>query len=140
MGVHMKAMKYAGMAGCLSAWLALGGAVRAEEPAAVPAGAEKHQPGDSGETITVTGEIVDLACYIDHGAQGDKHRSCAQTCIESGLPVGIKTPDGKTYIVIGEHEPLNAKLAPLAAKTVTLKGKLARRDGLSMIANAEIVK
>ena len=91
-------------------------------------------------TVTVKGEVLDMACYIDHGAHGEKHAQCAATCIESGLPVGIKGEDGKTYLLIGEHKPLNKTLAEYAGKTITVKGKLATRDGINMIANAEIVK
>jgi len=90
--------------------------------------------------VTVKGEVLDMACYLDHGAKGEKHAQCAQTCIESGLPVGIKGEDGKTYLLIGEHKPLNKDLAPYADKTITVKGKLVSRDGINMIANAEIVK
>src|SRR5919109_1053998 len=79
----------------------------------------------SGQEVTVTGEVVDMSCYIDHGATGEKHAGCAKKCIASGLPVGIKANDGKTYLVIGDHKPANSELADLAAKTVTVKGKLA---------------
>jgi hypothetical protein len=102
--------------------------------------AEKKPAATSTETVTVTGEVLDMACYIDHGATGEKHASCAKTCIESGLPVGIKTADGKVYLVIGEHKPINKQLAQYAAKTITVKGKLVTRDGISMLANVEIVK
>jgi len=95
---------------------------------------------DAGSEVTVTGEVLDMACYLDHGAHGEKHAQCAATCIESGLPVGIKGEDGKTYLLIGEHKPLNKDLAKYAAKTITVKGKLVSRDGISMIENAEIVK
>jgi hypothetical protein len=57
-----------------------------------------------------------------------------------GLPVGIKASDGKTYLLIGEHKPINAELAPLAAKTVTVTGKAVSQDGMNMIENAQIVK
>ena len=92
------------------------------------------------ETVSVTGEVLDMACYLDHGARGEKHAECAKTCIESGLPVGIKTSEGKVYLLIGEHKPLNKELAAYAAKTITVKGKLVTRDGISMLANAEVVK
>lgn len=92
------------------------------------------------DSVTVTGEVLDMACYIDHNATGEKHASCAKTCIESGLPVGIKSADGKVYLVIGEHKPINKQLAQYAAKTITVKGKLVTRDGISMLANVEIVK
>ncbi|HTS19157.1 MAG TPA: hypothetical protein VMP11_16395 [Verrucomicrobiae bacterium] len=92
------------------------------------------------ETVTVKGEVLDMACYLDHGAHGEKHAQCAATCISSGLPVGIKGEDGKVYLLIGEHKPLNSELAPYAAKTITVKGKLVSRDGINMIENAEIQK
>ena len=101
--------------------------------------AEEHQH-QAGTEVTVKGEVLDMACYLDHGAHGEKHAECAATCIESGLPVGIKGEDGKTYLLIGEHKPLNKQLAQYAAKTITVKGKLVSRDGINMIANAEIQK
>jgi hypothetical protein len=92
------------------------------------------------ESRTVTGEVVDLMCYLDHGARGEKHESCAKKCIESGGPVGILTKDNQLYLVIGEHKPMNDKLANYAAKTITIKGKFVERDGMKMIENAEIEK
>lgn len=92
------------------------------------------------QMITVTGEVLDMACYIDHHAMGEKHASCARTCIESGLPVGIKADNGKTYLLIGEHKPINKLLTPYAAKTITVRGKAVSRDGFNMIENVEIVK
>ena len=94
----------------------------------------------SGQEVTITGEVLDMACYVDHGASGDKHADCAKKCISSGLPVGIKGNDGKTYLVIGDHKPLNSELADYAAKTVTIKGKLASRDGVNMLENAVVQK
>src|SRR5438067_890805 len=114
--------------------------------AAVPAIAhEGHEKaGDAaseqGKEVTVKGEVLDMACYIDHGATGAKHADCAKDCIAKGLPVGIKSDDGKTYLIIGEHKPLNAELADQAAKKITVKGKLTSSDGINMIENAEILK
>ena len=94
----------------------------------------------SAETKTIKGEVVDLMCYLDHGAKGEKHKGCARKCIESGGPVGLLTADDQLYLVIGEHQPMNKELAPLAAETVTLKGKVVQRNGMKMIENAELVK
>jgi len=102
--------------------------------------ARSVRAADADSTVTVKGEVVDMACYLDHGAHGEKHAECAATCIQSGLPVGIKGEDGKTYLLIGEHKPLNKTLAEYAGKTITVKGKLATRDGINMIENAEIQK
>jgi len=110
--------------------------------AAIPAVAHEGHDDGKGESkeVTVTGEVVDMACYIDHGATGEKHAECAKKCIASGLPVGLKTADGKTYLLIGEHKPMNSELVEYAAKKITVRGKLTTRDGFSMIENAEIVK
>jgi hypothetical protein len=91
------------------------------------------------KTTTITGEVVDLMCYLDHGAKGEKHKGCATKCIKSGGPVGLLTADDQLYLVVGDHQPVNDKLADQAAQTVTLKGKVVERNGMKMIENAELV-
>jgi len=88
---------------------------------------------------TLTGEIVDLMCYADHKAIGEEHAKCAATCIKGGGPVAILS-DGKTYLVVGDHKPMNDQLAEYAGKTITLKGKFVSNGGIPMLENAEIVK
>ena len=80
-----------------------------------------------------------MMCFVDHNATGDKHAACAAKCIKGGGPVGISS-EGKTYLVVGEHKPMNDQLAEYAGKTITLKGKVSQREGVLMLANAEIVK
>jgi hypothetical protein len=98
---------------------------------------------------TVTGEVIDIACYFENGSCGPKHADCAARCIASGLPVGIKAKDGKVYLLIGklippgpspapQHETLNAQLAPYAAKIVTVSGWIVVKQGLSVIEDAEV--
>lgn len=94
---------------------------------------------DASSSKTVTGEIVDLMCYADHNATGAAHAGCAAKCIKGNGPVGI-VENGKAYLVVGEHKPMNAELAEYAGKTITMKGKLAERGGISVLENAEIVK
>ena len=88
---------------------------------------------------TISGEIVDLMCYADHNATGEKHAKCAATCIKSGGPVAIVS-ENKAYLVVGDHKPMNDQLAEYAGKTITLKGKLASNGGIPVLENAEIVK
>lgn len=91
-------------------------------------------------TKEITGEVVDMMCYVDHNAIGEKHgASCGSKCIKGGGPVGIVS-DGKAYLVVGEHKPMNDQLADQCGKTITLKGKLAERGGIALLENAEIVK
>ena len=98
------------------------------------------QEKGSGATQTIKGEIVDLMCYLDHGAKGEKHKGCATKCIKSGGPVGLLTADDQVYLVIGDHAPMNDVLADKAAQTVSLKGKVVERNGMKMIENAELEK
>jgi len=103
--------------------------------------AQEHEHGgDTAASKEVTGEVVDMMCYVDHNAVGEKHgQACGAKCIKSGGPVGIVS-DGKAYLVVGEHKPMNDQLAEYCGKTVTLQGKMAERGGIAMIENAEIVK
>jgi hypothetical protein len=105
--------------------------------------AQEHEHGKQDLTAaaekSVTGEVVDLMCYIDHGAMGDKHSACGNKCIKGGGPVGIVEND-KAYLVVGEHKPINDELAGSCGKTVTIKGKVAERGGIAMLENAAIVK
>src|SRR5882724_4288154 len=105
--------------------------------------AEEHQHGkeksDAAAEKSVTGEIVDMMCYVDHNAIGEEHgKSCGAKCIKNGGPVGI-VEKGKAYLVVGEHKPMNDELADSCGKTITLKGKLAERGGIALLENAEIV-
>jgi hypothetical protein len=98
--------------------------------------ADEKAPAPKPQTLK--GEIVDLMCYIDHGAKGEKHKGCAEKCIKGGGPVGLLVGD-QLYLVVGDHQPMNEELAPKAAQTITLKGKVVERHGMKMIENAQIV-
>ena len=103
--------------------------------------AQEHEHGtDTAASKEVTGEIVDMMCYVDHNAVGEKHgQTCGAKCVKSGGPVGIVS-DGKAYLVVGEHKPMNDQLAEYCGKKVTLKGKASERGGIALLENAEIVK
>ncbi len=59
-----------------------------------------------GKAVSLTGEIVDLSCYLQVGKHGDKHRDCGQKCVRNGQPVGLVTQDGSVYMLIDEeHDP-----------------------------------
>ena len=64
------------------------------------------KPNLPAKVLTVTGEIVDFACYLQVGKHGEKHRDCAQKCFRNGQPVGLMTEDGTLYMVMEEeHDP-----------------------------------
>jgi hypothetical protein len=119
-------------------WIGAPGWLLAADPKAEHPAAQQAASGT--DDVTVTGEVVDLVCYTDSGASGPGHADCAKVCINAGLPVGLKAQDGKTYVLVGDHKPLNSELASYAAKTITLRGKVVSRDGINMLENAELVK
>jgi hypothetical protein len=92
-------------------------------------------PSPAGETggFSARGEILDLACYVAHGAKGPQHQTCAQKCAEQGQPIGLLAEDGKVYLLFADH----ANAAPfdtaksLAGSKAEIKGDLASKDGIN---------
>ena len=79
----------------------------------------------AGETKTVSGELIEMACYARMGlnATGADHAACALRCAEGGSPLGILTADDEIYTITGEMtENENAKLLEFVAKNVTATG------------------
>jgi len=84
---------------------------------------------------TVKGEVVDLWCYMDHGARGPKHKACAVACAKMGNPIGIVDSEGNVYVAVGSelHQPDRERLIEKMAQHVTVTGTVVSRGGLKMI-------
>jgi hypothetical protein len=94
-----------------------------------------HIPGEKVVTKTVTGEVVDLGCYLGHAARGEKHVSCATKCLNQGMPMGLLTSNGTLYLVTLDHDnadPYNS-LKDMAGKDVKVTGELLTRSGMKAI-------
>jgi hypothetical protein len=95
-------------------------------------------------TKTVTGQLVDLACYgLDKENTGIAHKAkghaCGPACAREGFPVGLLATDGMVYQVTGELAAhANAKLAPHISHTVTVTGEVGEKDGVPTISGTEI--
>jgi hypothetical protein len=101
----------------------------------------RHSSVAGAQEILVTGEVLDMTCYIASNLSGPDHAECARVCIRNGLPVGIKAQDGKVYLLTGEPgHSVNAELADYAAKIVTIKGRQTVRDGFAQLQVEEIRK
>ncbi|MGE5174972.1 MAG: hypothetical protein ACM3JJ_01245 [Hyphomicrobiales bacterium] len=92
---------------------------------------------------TMTGEIVDLGCYLGHGARGEKHAECATKCIAGGMPMGLLTAKGGLYLLTMDHanaDPFN-HAKDWAAKQVKVTGQESERDGMKSleVSSAELV-
>lgn len=63
----------------------------------------KPQPG---KPVTVTGEVIDMSCYLQLGKHGEKHVSCGKKCLAAGQPIGLLTKTGTVYLLMEEeHDP-----------------------------------
>jgi hypothetical protein len=101
----------------------------------------RQRPVLAAQEILVTGEVLDMTCYIASNLSGPEHAYCAKVCIRNGEPAGIKARDGKVYLLTGEPgQSINAKLADYAAQVVTIKGKKSVRDGFAQLQVEEIRK
>jgi len=92
---------------------------------------------DVARAESVTGEVIDLSCYLAHPAtgQGRGHRKCAETCAKKGLPMGILGKDEKVYVLLEDHESPDGYHAALekASEEVTVEGKLVTQGGMTGI-------
>jgi hypothetical protein len=101
----------------------------------------RNRPVAGAQEILVTGEVLDMTCYIAYNLSGPDHAECARVCIRSGEPAGIKTQDGKVYLLTGEPgQSINAQLAAYAAQVVTIRGRQSVRDGFAQLQVEEIRK
>jgi hypothetical protein len=92
------------------------------------------------EAQTVTGEVVDLNCYLKKGeeARGEPHKQCAVRGARRGDSLGIIAADG-VYAIAGEFtKDRNAKLIPWVALIVDATGAVAEVEGRKIIDIATI--
>jgi hypothetical protein len=90
---------------------------------------------EKAKTTAIQGEIVDLGCYVAHGARGEKHKSCAAKCLAGGMPMGLLTTKSKLYLLTLNHDNADpyTKAKGLAGAQVEVTGTLAERDGISAL-------
>ncbi|NUN47383.1 MAG: hypothetical protein HUU15_00970 [Candidatus Brocadiae bacterium] len=94
---------------------------------------------DKPKEITVKGEIVDLACWLEDGKIGAEHKKCATSCLKGGTPAGVLLEDGTVYLLVPHGS--EGKVSPeLAGEMVEVKGKLLERGGLKGITAKTIKK
>ncbi len=95
------------------------------------------------QTMTITGQVVDLACYMRdplHGVAAG-HASCAMACANAGLPRGIM--DSKTnqvYLSLGKNMmgPTGMDVKDYMNKKVEVTGRVFKRNGIQAIEVATI--
>src|SRR5256885_13645267 len=99
--------------------------------------AQEHEHGsDTAASKEGTGEGVDMMCYVDHNAGGEKHgQSCGAKCIKSGGPGGV-VGEGKADLGGGGHKPHKKQVCGERWKTINVKRKTAGLRGNGIDQNA----
>ena len=92
----------------------------------------QHDHADHGKEITMTNLVVDTGCFMSHDSKGEKHETCATTCVKAGVPLGLlDEATGTIYIpVASDHKNQNEKLMPFIEKRVRVTGTLVEKGGV----------
>jgi len=82
-----------------------------------------------------TGEVVDLGCYMGHGAKGEGHKECGLKCVANGMPMGLLVGGNKVYLLTMSHDnadPFNA-CKGMVGQQVKIGGTMAVKGGLQAV-------
>ena len=88
-----------------------------------------------GDSASVKGEVLDLACYVSHDSHGEDHAKCAERCVKGGQPMGLLSEDGTIYVLFADHSDGSAyeKTQSFAGQMVEINGPLAEKAGMKGI-------
>ncbi len=102
-----------------------------------------------GKVIEVKGEIIDTWCYFSgvmggpDAVTGSAHHTCALWCAAGGIPIGMRTEEGKVFMVlkIKDEQPLEPTdtIMEIQSDVVTAKGTHFERDGIDYIIVSDVV-
>jgi len=85
--------------------------------------------------VTITGQVVDLNCYVSMGASGASHKTCAVACAKAGVALAILSSDGNLYMPVSAKpgDPQNSRLEPFAEGRVKVTGTHRMTSGMHTI-------
>lgn len=102
-----------------------------------------------GETVSITGEVIDTWCYFSgvmggpEAVVGTAHHTCAIWCAAGGIPVGVLADDGTVYMVMKLEgaAPLadDRALLEIQSDRITANGVHYLRDGINYLIVEEVV-
>ena len=89
--------------------------------------AASRQPRQTAQlnSVTVTGKVVDAACYMLHAAAATSasHMECGAACLARGTPLAIATKDGTLYFPADGNKQLKVLLNARVRATGTIVEK-----------------
>lgn len=114
----------------------------------LPKAARLAVPGQIAESnsVTVTGKVVDAACYMIHvaAAMSVSHMQCSAACLARGVPLAIATDDGVLYFPADGNQRLKSLLnarvrasGPVVEKHDPMELKMPVGDKNQMVVRVE---
>jgi hypothetical protein len=86
------------------------------------------------KSVTLSGEIVDMHCYITRDAKGPDHTGCSNACISRDVPAGFLADDGTLYLLVNEKPvSVKEKVGGKAGKKVKAHGTIVERNGVKAL-------
>jgi len=88
-----------------------------------------------GERVTVTGEVVEMWCYLEAGDRGASKKACATACAKAGNPIALVDEKGQLFVLAGlkSHQPAQELLLDKMSERVTVTGTLVKNPNAQMI-------
>jgi hypothetical protein len=93
--------------------------------------------GNRGVRTEISGNLIDIDCFAEHGGFGPEHLECSRFCASRGLPAALLDGQGRIYLIQGRrHQPLtevNQPLLDYVESTVVIHGELLKRGELRVL-------
>jgi hypothetical protein len=107
----------------------------------LPAAALAHGAKEPA-TVEVTGEVIDLACFLSYGARGEDNARCASHHIAPDQPLALLEPDGTLHLLWAGHHtthPLDLARQRIG-QTVKVVGVPYERNGVKGLEVLELTR
>jgi len=113
----------------------LAGAALVAICAAPPPLSAQQPAAGAGSDFTLTGQVIDMNCYVTMGASGAAHKQCAAACAKAGVALAILGSDGNVYMPVSRKpaDPQNSRLVPFAEARVKITGTHRMSNGIHTI-------
>ena len=84
--------------------------------------------------VTLTGQVIDMNCFVTMGASGAGHKTCASACAKAGVALALLV-DGNIYMPVSAKpgDPQNSRLEPFAEGRVKVTGTHRMANGIHTI-------
>ena len=107
-----------------------------------PLAAEEEPRGvRPGREVEITGEVVEVSCYLREGSRGEGHKACALASLKNGGRLGlIEDGSGLLYPFAGAQPATNPsrEIHELIAQHVAIQGRAYERNGSRVLIPGKI--